>query len=82
MSNTIKCQDCVYYDPQFKFTPKGLKEAWYGWCTKKSIYPHKTPDGQIIPEGVQRVSEDEPIAKPFIVDGSKILISCTDAVKK
>lgn len=82
MSNTVKCQDCVHYDPQSKFTPKGPKEAWYGWCAKKSVYPHKAPDGQVIPDGVRRASEDDPIAKPFIVQGSKVQVDCTDVVKK
>lgn len=82
MSNVIKCQDCVYYDVQKKFSPRGEKDAWYGWCSKKSIYPHKAPDGQVIPDLVQRAAEDEPIAQPFIVQGNKVQISCTDVVRK
>ena len=80
--NNVKCQDCVFYDGQQKFTPRGPKDAWYGWCAKKSVYPFKAPDGQVIPEGVQRASEDEPIAKPFIVHGGKVQIACADVVKK
>lgn len=82
MSNTIKCQDCVFYDGQQKFTQAGQKPAWYGWCAKKSIYPFKAPDGQVIPPDAMRADEEDPIAKPFIVQGSKVRVDCTDVIKK
>lgn len=80
--NTVKCRDCVHYDPQSKFTPRGPKEAWYGWCAAKSVYPHKAPDGQVIPDGVTRADAEAPIAKPFIVQGDAVQTSCTSVVKK
>lgn len=80
--NTVKCRDCVHYDAQSKFTPRGPKEAWYGWCTAKSVYPHKAPDGQVIPDGVTRADAEDPIAKPFIVQGDAVQTSCTSVVKK
>lgn len=80
--NTVKCRDCVHYDPQAKFTPRGPKEAWYGWCAAKSVYPRKAPDGQVIPDGVTRADAEAPIAKPFIVQGDAVQTSCTSVVKK
>ena len=82
MSNSTKCMNCVFYDPQQKFTGRGFKDAWYGWCAKKSVYPFKAPSGQVIPPDVQRATEEEPIAKPFIVEGNKVRLDCTDMVKK
>jgi hypothetical protein len=80
--NKIKCGDCVHYHEQEKFTPVGPRPAWYGWCAKKSIYPHHTPDGMMIPEGVTRASESDTMSKPVIVEASKTVSACTDAVKK
>ena len=80
--NKLKCSDCVFYDQQYKFSPTGPRPAWYGWCSKKSLYPHRAPDGMVIPPDAERVGEDEAIAKPFIVDGARVITACTDAVKK
>lgn len=80
--NNVKCRDCVHYDPQSKFTPRGPKDAWYGWCAAKSVYPHKAPDGQVIPDGVQRADAEQPIAKPFIVQGDAVQTGCTNVVKR
>lgn len=82
MSDAIKCSDCIYYDEQQKFTPQGAKPAWYGWCAKKSIYPHRDPDGMTAMPDVQRVTSDQPVAVPFIVDGSKVRLGCIEGVKK
>ena len=80
--NKIKCGDCVYFHEQEKFTPVGPRPAWYGWCSKKSVYPHHTPDGMTIPEGVTRAAADEAISKPVIVSADQLIQSCTDMVKK
>lgn len=80
--NNVRCMDCIHYDPRFKFTPRGEREAFYGWCKVKSIYPHTAPDGVVIPPDVRRAEPDEPIAKPFIVEGKKVVTHCTDIVRK
>lgn len=80
--NQVKCGECAFFDQQYKFTPVGPRPAWLGWCSKKSVYPHRTPDGKTIPDGVQRAGEDEPICKPFIVEAGKVVVSCTDVVRK
>lgn len=82
MDKPTPCSGCIHFDGQKKFTPKGEKEAWYGWCKAKSIYPHTAPDGMSIPDGVKRAEEGSDVSKPFIVDGKKAIISCTDIVRK
>lgn len=78
--NKTKCEDCVHYDPQKKFSPKGERDSWYGWCKEKSIYPHTAPDGQTIPLGVKRAAEGER-PNPVIVYGIKVKVGCTDVIK-
>jgi hypothetical protein len=80
--NTIKCGDCVFFDQREKFTPRGPKPAWYGWCAKKSIYPHRAPDGMVIPEGATRAAEDATMSSPVIVDPKKAVVTCTEVVRK
>lgn len=80
--NQVKCGDCVFFDQQYKFSPVGPRPAWFGWCAKKSVYPHLTPDGKTIPEGVTRAGEGETISQPVIVQANKVVATCTDLVRK
>jgi hypothetical protein len=75
----MKCQECIHFHAQEKFTPKGPIDAWYAWCSKKSVYS-SAPSSLIPPEAAQLT--DEPISKPFLVRGNQILVSCTDAVHR
>ena len=80
--NKTKCGDCVFFHQKEKFTPVGPRPAWYGWCAKKSVYPHRAPDGMTIPEGATRAAEDQAVCSPVIVEAGKVIPSCTDVVKK
>lgn len=80
--NKTPCGECVHYDPREKFTPLGPQPASYGWCAKKSVYPHKAPDGMVIPEGAQRADSDAAVCAPVIVRPKTVVPACTDMVRK
>lgn len=80
----MKCKECVYYDGgnMQKFTPKGPMPTSMGWCSKKSVYPAKAPDGMMIPPDAVRGEEGEDRSKPFIVVGDKVHLTCREGLKK
>lgn len=77
--NSLKCSDCKYYDA---IKSGRSKVAVHGWCSVKSVYPFKEGPGQVFPPGVRRVESGELPAKPEIVEGAKVVKTCTQAVKR
>lgn len=77
--NTLKCENCRHYDP---IKSGRSKTAFHGWCSVKSVYPFKEGSGQLFPPGVRRADSPESPAKPEIVEGAKVVRTCTQAVKK
>lgn len=78
----LKCKDCAFYDEQKKFSPSGPVASFMGWCVKKSVYPHKVPDGMTIPQDAVRAEEGSDRSSPYIVVGAKVHLSCHEGVKK
>ena len=73
MPNALKCKDCRFYD---RIGAKGRGPDTHGRCAAKSAYPAKEGPGQVFPDNVRRVEEGA-LSKPFIVEGDKVIASCT-----
>lgn len=71
--NKHKCGTCKNFDrmvgPRNKAQP-------FGWCTERSIYPHKEGPGQSFPVGVKRVTDPAAPAKPLIVFQDTVDAGC------
>ena len=81
MSNQIKCENCVNFDPQHKFVNGKKRLVWYGFCAAQSKYPTKEQDGQIFPADADRVAEGE-VAQMVTVKRDGIVKDCLLAIKK
>lgn len=75
--NKIPCEKCAHYDVQKKFTPKGEKDAWLGWCIAKSVYPNPVPEGMTLPDGAKQVAPGTDRSKPYIVSGKSTQKTCS-----
>jgi hypothetical protein len=73
MANENPCKTCDYFDPVIR----ARKETSWGWCAKKSVYPHKEGPGQVFPAGVKRVDNPQDLAKPKIVQRTQVVKECT-----
>ncbi len=71
--NKNMCGECDHFDPVIR----GMKETQWGWCSKKSVYPHKDAPGQVSPKGVARVENPEDLAKPHMVQKKDVKKGCT-----
>lgn len=80
--NKLPCNQCAHFDVQKKFTPKGEKDSWMGWCKAKSIYPHTAPDGMTIPDDAKRMPEGSDRSKPYIVSGKGVQKTCALVMAK
>jgi len=77
MQNKTPCAKCAHYDAQKKFTPKGEKDSWLGWCVARSEYPNPVPDGMTLPEGAKQVPAGTDRSKPYIVAGASVQARCS-----
>lgn len=74
MWNTVKCGDCVHYDPVLG---PGERHINKGWCIKRSLYPSHEGPGQMFPPHAKRVKVGE-LAQPFIVRKDQCVLACQD----
>jgi hypothetical protein len=60
MNNKIPCGQCRFFDQQYLGNADGSQRAaWYGLCTKRTVYPATERDGRTFPEEAVRASSVE-----------------------
>jgi hypothetical protein len=79
--NKMTCGECAFFDPARRIVQGQVQLKAFGHCAKKSLYPFKDQDGQVVPAGAARVAEGE-LARPVIVDRDKIVPECLVARRK
>jgi hypothetical protein len=72
------CKTCANYDP---IKVAGKREAAHGWCAALSLYPAPGVRGRKVPHGAPQALEGQR-AKPYIVEGGKIVKHCQRWRKK
>jgi len=72
MDNSIRCNQCRFYDIILGSYEKATKR---GWCAKRSKYPAQEGPGQVFPPDVERVAVGQ-LAEPFVVRGGSIISAC------
>lgn len=71
MTNQHSCGMCEHFDVVLN----GTRKTSWGWCAKKSVYPHLEGPGQVFPAGVARVLPGE-LAKPHMVRAEEVVPLC------
>ena len=71
--NANACSTCAHFD-RIIFGDDTRKSR-HGWCSIKSIYPHKEQEGQIFPQGVKRAAAGA-LASPVIVATEEVVQNC------
>jgi hypothetical protein len=91
MLNDKPCDTCDHFDVVLRGNSgkkvkgklvSGTRETDWGWCAKKSVYPHTEGPGQRFPLEVKRVDKPEDLAKPVIVRKGQVAEHCTHFTSK